>query len=77
LPEIVALFRTFFQEHNRHKTGSSQRIIRFTILTEPLQFDRGEATDKGYINQRAVLQSNAALVERFYEEPVGAGIWEV
>lgn len=76
-PEVVALFRTFFQEHNRGETGSSKRIVRFTILTEPLQFDRGEATDKGYINQRAVLKSNAELVERFYDEAVGAGIWEV
>jgi feruloyl-CoA synthase len=77
LPEIVALFRTFLQEHNRDKTGSSQRIVRFTILTQPLQFDRGEATDKGYINQRAVLKSNAALVERFYGEQIEGDIWEV
>lgn len=77
LPEVVTLFRTFCQEHNRHRTGSSQRIVRFTILTEPLQFDRGEATDKGYINQRAVLQSNAELVARFYDEAAAEGIWEV
>ena len=77
LPEVVALFRSVFQEHNHHRTGSSQRIVRFTILTQPLQFDRGEATDKGYINQRAVLQSNAELVERFYAEEVGDDVWEV
>ena len=71
LPEVVALFRSVFQEHNHHRTGSSQRIVRFTILTQPLQFDRGEATDKDYINQRAVLQSNTELVERFYAEEVG------
>ena len=76
-PEIVALFRTIFQEHNQHKTGSSQRIARFTILTEPLQFDRGEATDKGYVNQRAVLQSNAELVEQFYDEAMQDDVWEV
>ena len=76
-PVVVALFRSFFQAHNQNETGSSKRIVRFAILTEPLQFDRGEATDKGYINQRAVLQSNAELVERFYNENVGDRIWIV
>ena len=41
------------------------------------KFDRGEATDKGYINQHAVLQSNAELVGRLYNENVGDRIWIV
>jgi feruloyl-CoA synthase len=31
--------------------------------------DGNEITDKGYINQRAVLTRRAALVERLYAEP--------
>jgi feruloyl-CoA synthase len=37
------------------------------VLAEPPSIDRGEVTDKGSINQRAVLQHRAALVEALYE----------
>jgi feruloyl-CoA synthase len=47
-------------------TGSSQRIARATLLTAPLSLDAGEITDKGSINQRAVLACRAALVEDLY-----------
>jgi feruloyl-CoA synthase len=32
------------------------------VLAEPLSFDRGEVTDKGSVNQRAVLRERADLV---------------
>ena len=32
------------------------------MLEEPLSFDRGEVTDKGSVNQRAVLRERADLV---------------
>ena len=65
---VVELFRSIFHQHNGGETGSSKRFVRFTILTDPPQFDRGETTDKGYINQRAVLNNHADLVEQLYEE---------
>ena len=37
-------------------TGSSTRITRAMLLDTPLSIDRGEVTDKGSINQRAVLE---------------------
>jgi feruloyl-CoA synthase len=49
--------------------GSSQCPTRALVLTEPPSLDAGEITDKGYINQRAVLERRAALVERLYQEP--------
>jgi feruloyl-CoA synthase len=43
------------------------------LLDEPPSIDANEITDKGYINQRAVLEHRAALVERLYAgEPDGA-----
>ena len=36
------------------------------MLDEPASIDRGEITDKGSINQRAVLQWRAAKVEALY-----------
>ncbi len=49
-------------------TGSSGRIARAVVLTEPPQIDRGEITDKGSINQRAVLTARAALVQALYAD---------
>ena len=50
-------------------TGSSTRIARAVLLGGPLSIDAGEITDKGSINQRAVLQCRADLVEMLYTEP--------
>ncbi len=46
--------------------GSSTRPTRLMVLSEPPSIDANEITDKGYINQRAVLERRAALVERLY-----------
>ena len=45
-------------------------IARVILMHEPPSIDANEITDKGYINQRAVLQRRAELVERLYAEPV-------
>jgi feruloyl-CoA synthase len=47
-------------------TGSSNRIARMMLLDEPPSLDAGEMTDKGSINQRAVLARRAALVQELY-----------
>jgi feruloyl-CoA synthase len=50
-------------------TGSSNRISRALVLEQPPSLDAGELTDKGTVNQRAVLARRAALVEELYREP--------
>lgn len=50
-------------------TGSSNRIARAMLLPGPLSIDAGEITDKGSVNQRAVLKVRADLVEMLYAEP--------
>ncbi len=52
--------------HNAENPGSSTRVKRVLLMTEPPQIDAGEITDKGYINQRAVLSRRAAEVDRLY-----------
>lgn len=47
-------------------TGSATRVARATVLVDPPSIDRGEITDKGSINQRAVLTHRDALVEHLY-----------
>ncbi len=44
-------------------TGSSTRITRAILMDVPLSIDKGEVTDKGSINQRAVLEHRAELIE--------------
>jgi len=51
--------------------GSSHIPKRAWILTEPPSVDAGEITDKGYINQRAVLTRRAAIVTRMYDSEIG------
>jgi feruloyl-CoA synthase len=51
--------------------GSSQVPVRALVLTEPPSADGGEITDKGYINQRAVLARRVALVQALYEGASG------
>jgi feruloyl-CoA synthase len=53
-------------------TGSSNRIGRAMVLEEPPSLDAGEMTDKGSLNQRAVLARRAALVEELYRDPPSA-----
>ena len=49
--------------------GRSTYATRAILLSEPPSIDAGEITDKGYINQRAVLDRRAAIVERLYRNP--------
>lgn len=46
--------------------GSSTYPTRLLVMTEPPSIDANEITDKGYMNQRAVLERRAALVEKLY-----------
>ncbi len=48
-------------------TGSATRIARAIILTELPSIDKGEITDKGSINQRAVLKHRDALVNALHD----------
>ena len=46
--------------------GSSMHPRRLLVMSEPPSIDANEITDKGYMNQRAVLERRAALVEQLY-----------
>ncbi len=68
-PEIRARLAAGLARHNREHPGSSTRITRALLLAEPPQIDEGEITDKGYVNQRAVLARRAGDVERLHADP--------
>lgn len=54
--------------------GSSQWVARALMLADAPSADAGEITDKGYVNQRAVLQRRAADVQALYDAPYDARV---
>ena len=54
--------------------GSSMRVERLILMAEPPSMDKSEATDKGSINQRAVLKNRAALVDELYAMPLSSRV---
>jgi feruloyl-CoA synthase len=64
---LCARIAAALDAHNREEGGSSSRIVQSAILLpEPPSIDAGEITDKGYVNQRAVLDRHAPLVEALF-----------
>jgi len=59
-------FADWLRRLNREATGNASRLEWIALLDEPASIDRGEITDKGSINQRAVLQWRAEKVEALY-----------
>lgn len=55
-------------------SGSSMAAERAWLMEEPPSIDAGEITDKGYINQRAVLTRRSALVECLHAAKPGARV---
>ena len=66
-PTVRAFFQVLADRLWRDSTGSASRVARIHVLAEPPAIDAGEVTDKGSINQRAVLSHRASLVEALYE----------
>lgn len=65
-PQVRRRFADRLASLSRRSTGSSTLIRRILLMDEPLSIDLGEVTDKGSINQRAVLRHRADLVEEIY-----------
>jgi feruloyl-CoA synthase len=65
-PSVAAFVRERLAAHNRTAGGSSARIARIMLMTEPPSIDGHEITDKGYVNQRATLERRATLVDALY-----------
>ena len=74
----AAPLREFFHERlqsfARKSTGSSNRVTRLIVMAQAPSIDLGEVTDKGSINQRAVLEHRAGLVEKLYAEAPSADV---
>jgi len=66
---VIAAFSERLRTLAKTATGSSNHVARAIILDLPPSADAGEITDKGSINQRAVMTRRAAQVADLYAEP--------
>ncbi len=64
--EIVEALTDKLGEAARAATGSATRVRRAVVLETLPSFDRGETTDKGSLNQRALRANNEALIAMLY-----------
>jgi feruloyl-CoA synthase len=67
-PQVVAHFQEMMNKLAEGATGSASCIRRLHLMHEPPSFDKGEVTDKGSINQRAVLTHREALVTALHDD---------
>jgi feruloyl-CoA synthase len=73
-PAVAEFLRERLAAHNAENPASSTRICRVLLQAEPPSLDANEITDKGYINQRAVLECRADAVEALYAAEPGAEV---
>jgi feruloyl-CoA synthase len=63
-----AVFKNLLETFAASSTGNSNRIAAAIILEQPPSIDAQEITDKGSINQRAVLENRRDQVEELYRQ---------
>ncbi len=66
-PAVRAALAERLTAHARAATGSATRVVAALVLDAPLSFDLGEVTDKGSVNQRAVLRERADLAAMLWK----------
>jgi feruloyl-CoA synthase len=67
-PEVRDAFQRKLDSFAATNTTNSTRVVRATLLALPPSLETRELTDKGSINQRAVLSNRVAVVEELYRE---------
>jgi feruloyl-CoA synthase len=73
-PAVNAQLQAVLNRLAAEAQGSSARVMRMAWLADALSIDAGEATDKGSVNQRAVLKRRGAEVAALYAEQPGPGV---
>ncbi|MHA6300040.1 feruloyl-CoA synthase [Devosia sp. CAU 1758] len=74
-PAVREKFVTSLAALAQKSTGSSTQVARALVLLDQPDIDKGEVTDKGSINQRAVRTHRPQLVESLYADTPGPDIF--
>jgi len=69
---VAAHFQKLVNDLALTATGSANRIARLHVMHEPPSIDKGEVTDKGSINQSAVLAHRSELVQALHLDEIQA-----
>ena len=65
VPDLPSRLQACLKQMNS-EGGTSTQVRRLLVQSDPPSIDANEITDKGYMNQRAVLERRAVLVEKLY-----------
>ena len=76
-PEVRAAFEEKLNSFAEICASGSTCVVRALLLDSPPSLEAREITDKGSINQAAVLKNRAAWVERLYQETPPAEILQI
>jgi feruloyl-CoA synthase len=74
-PSVLDAYQTMLDTLYAGGTGSANRVARAALLDPPPSLATGEVTDKGSINQRAVLTQRAATVEALHRGGGSLTVW--
>lgn len=73
-PALVAEIERRMKEYNAKATGSSRRVKRVIVQPDQPSFEKGEITDKGYLNQRGTIKNRDDHLQKLYAEEVQAPV---
>jgi feruloyl-CoA synthase len=76
-PSVLAALQAVLNTFAQQSTGSSTLIKRAVFADFTLSIDKGEITDKGSINQRAILANRAGYVDMIYHKDLKNNVLEV
>jgi len=73
-PRVRTHFAGRLSSFAAQATGSSNRVARAMLLMEEPSMDSSEITDKGSLNQRAVLKNRTKEVAALYADPPSSNV---
>jgi feruloyl-CoA synthase len=76
-PSVLTALQAVLNAFSKQSSGSSTLIKRAIFADFTLSIDKGEITDKGSINQRAILRNRAEYVEKLYEKKILSPVLEI
>lgn len=75
IEKLVEQTIALLNDYNEINFSNSKKIRRCTFLPEPPSIERNEITDKGYLNQRALLENWSELVKEMHDKEIDSNLY--